>query len=49
MFVSSGSKEKLIQKRKDKFYSNYIVSLIEEAKKLNISTADIIEMIRKGE
>ena len=49
MFVSSGSKEKLIQKRKDKFYSNYIVSLIEEAKKLNISTTDIIEMIKRGE
>ena len=49
MFVSSGSKEVLIQKRKDKFYSNYIVSLIEEAKKLNISIDDIIEMIKKGE
>ena len=49
MFVSSGSKKVLIQKRKDSFYSNYIVSLVEEAKKLNISTEDIIDMIRKGE
>lgn len=48
MFVSSGSREKLVQKRKDKFYSNYIISLIEEAKKLNISTEDIIEMIKRG-
>jgi len=48
MFVSSGSKKILIQKRKESFYSNYIVSLIEEAKKLNISTEDIVEMIKKG-
>lgn len=48
MFVSSGSKEILIQKRKDSFYSNYIISLIDEAKKLNISTEDIIEMIKRG-
>lgn len=48
MFVSSGSKEILIQKRKDNFYSNYIVSLIDEAKKLNISIEDIVEMIKKG-
>lgn len=49
MFVSSGSKEILVQKRKDNFYSNYIVSLIEEARKLNISIEDIIEMIKKEE
>lgn len=49
MFVSKGSKEILVQKRRDSFYSNYIVALIEEAKKLNISTEDIIKMIKRGE
>ncbi len=48
MFVSKGSKEVLIQKRKDSFYSNYIISLIEEAKKLNISVEDILDMIKRG-
>lgn len=47
MFVSRGSKEILIQKRKESFFSNYVVSLIEEAKKLSISTEDIIEMIKR--
>ena len=47
MFVSSGSKDILIQKRKDSFYNSYIVSLIDEAKKLNISMEDIIDMIKK--
>ncbi|NLL31135.1 MAG: GntR family transcriptional regulator [Clostridiales bacterium] len=48
MFVSKGSKEILIQKRKDSFYKNYVVALIEEAKKLGISTEDIINMIQRG-
>ncbi|MBU3128789.1 GntR family transcriptional regulator [Clostridium tagluense] len=45
MFVVTGSKEKLIEKRKENFYESYIVSLIEEAKKLDISSSDIIKMI----
>ncbi|MPQ31047.1 GntR family transcriptional regulator [Clostridium estertheticum] len=48
MFVVTGSKDKLMEKRKEDFYENYIVSLIEEAKKLNISSSDIIKMIEGG-
>ncbi|MBB6716472.1 GntR family transcriptional regulator [Clostridium gasigenes] len=47
MFVSIGSKDLLMEKRKDGFYKKYIVSLIEEAKRLDISTVDIINMIKK--
>ncbi|WP_291636843.1 GntR family transcriptional regulator [Clostridium sp.] len=48
MFVVTGSKEKLMEKRQENFYENYIVSLIEEAKKLDISSLDIIKMIERG-
>lgn len=48
MFVVTGSKEILIKKRKENFYNNYVVSLIEEAKKLDISSNDIIKMIQGG-
>ena len=48
MFVVTGSKEKLMDKRKENFYTNYIVSLIEEAKKLEISVSDIIKMVERG-
>ncbi|SHH70462.1 DNA-binding transcriptional regulator YhcF, GntR family [Clostridium collagenovorans DSM 3089] len=48
MFVAVGSKGKLVEKRKDSFYKNYVVSLIEEAKKLDISTEDIVDMIKRG-
>lgn len=48
MFVVAGSKEMLTKKRKENFYNNYIVVLIEEAKKLDISSKDIIKMIDGG-
>lgn len=47
MFVSIGSKGLLMDKRKERFFKDYVVTLLDEAKKLNISTEDIIEMIKK--
>lgn len=47
MFVSKGSKELLMDKRKERFFKDYVVTLLDEAKKLNISTEDIIKMIKK--
>ena len=47
MFVSKGSKELLMNKRKENFFNDYIVTLLDEAKKLNISIEDIIKMINK--
>lgn len=49
MFVSSGAKEKLIKKRKSGFYDNYILSLIEEGKRLGITTEEIVSMIERSE
>lgn len=49
MFVTKGSKKILMSKRKEGFYKDYIVTLLEEAKKLNISTEDIIKMIKREE
>lgn len=48
MFVCTGAKEKILQKRKDGFYDSYIMALLEEASKLNISKEDIIKMIERG-
>ena len=47
MFVSKGIKELLMNKRKESFFNDYIVTLLDEAKKLNISIEDIIKMINK--
>jgi DNA-binding transcriptional regulator YhcF (GntR family) len=48
MFVSNGAKEKILQKRKEVFYNNFILSLLEEASKLDIPKAEIISMIERG-
>ena len=47
MFVSEGRKDLLMNKRKERFFKDYIIALLEEAKKLNISKEDIIKMIER--
>jgi Predicted transcriptional regulators len=48
MFVASGSKEKIIAKRKEDFYEKYVITMIDEAKKLGINQKDIITMLERG-
>lgn len=45
MFVSKGAREKLIGQRKDGFVNEFIIPLIREARKLNITEDDILEII----
>ena len=48
MFVVKGARNMLKIRRKNEFYNNYIVNLIEEAEKLGISTEEVINMIKRG-
>ena len=48
MFVSSGAVEKLRGKRREQFYSKYICTLVNEAKRLRLTEQDIQEMIERG-
>lgn len=48
MFVSTGAKEKILEKRKITFFETYITSLVSEAKKLSISKDEIIKMLERG-
>ncbi|MEA4849138.1 MAG: GntR family transcriptional regulator [Clostridiaceae bacterium] len=48
MFVSAGAKKKILEKRRNSFYEEYVQSLLEEAAKLNISKEDIVKMIAGG-
>lgn len=48
MFVSTGAKEKILDKRKVTFFETYITSLVSEAKKLSISKEDILKMLERG-
>jgi len=48
MFVKEGAVEKIRRKRKQSFYDDYIVKLLEEAGKLGISEGEIVDMVTKG-
>ena len=48
MFVAKGAIDRLKKKRQDQFYDNYIGRLVDEAKRLNITSDEIIAMIERG-
>lgn len=49
MFVTEGARVKVIEKRKELFFEQYVITMIQEAKKLGITTDQLTEMIRRGE
>lgn len=49
MFVSTGAKARLLEKRRKSFYEQYIVAMIREAEKLGITKNQLTDMIQRGE
>lgn len=49
MFVSTGAKEKIRNRRKEQFFDNYIKTLVTEADSLGITRGELVEMIQKAE
>lgn len=49
MFVAEDAKRILLTKHQDKFFGEYITPLLQEAKKLGLSTDEIISFIKKGD
>lgn len=49
MFVSSGAFEKLKAIRKETFYKDYILPMVNEAENLDIDSNELIEMIKRRE
>ncbi len=47
MFVSEGAKDKILQKRKKYFYESYVLPLLLESKKLDISLDEIVKMLER--
>jgi len=49
MFVQSGAKRKIMEKRKKNFYDDYVKRLMAEAASLGITTDELIDMIREND
>ncbi|OEH92392.1 GntR family transcriptional regulator [Bacillus solimangrovi] len=47
MFVTEGAKDRIFKKRKASFYQEYVLKLLDEAKKIQLSAEDIINMIKQ--
>lgn len=48
MFVCRGARDRILEKRRQNFYEDFIMPLLEEASKLGISREKIVEMIERG-
>ncbi|MFP4016522.1 MAG: GntR family transcriptional regulator [Halanaerobiales bacterium] len=46
-FVASGARGRILRKRRDNFYQDFVLELLEEADKLSLSAEDIVKMIKE--
>ncbi|WP_313640605.1 GntR family transcriptional regulator [Paenibacillus sp.] len=49
MFVASGARAVLMEKRKEQFFEQYVVTMIREAEKLGITLDQLTKMIQRGD
>lgn len=49
MFVAGGAKEKIAARRRERFFDDYVKSLLREAKSLGITREELIEMLRRAD
>ena len=48
MYVAPGARAKLLEKRREQFYEQYVVTMIREAEKLGITQEQLADMIQRG-
>jgi DNA-binding transcriptional regulator YhcF (GntR family) len=48
MYVATGARATLREKRKNQFFEQYVVTMLQEAEKLGITTEQLTEMIERG-
>ena len=48
MFVATGAKRQIVEKRKKDFYDDYVKSLLAEAGSLGITKKELISMIMES-
>ncbi len=47
MYVALGARAKLLEKRREQFFEQYVMPLLQEAEKLGITTEQVIEMVQR--
>lgn len=49
MFVAEGARTKVIEKRKEQFFEEYVITMMREAEKLGITADQLTDMIQRGD
>lgn len=49
MFVATGAKERILNRRRDEFYNHFIKKLLQEAASIGLDKEQVIQMIQSGE
>ena len=49
MFVRTGARQKIMDERKESFYTAYVKTLLVDAHKLGINKQHLVELIERGE
>ncbi|UQS85156.1 GntR family transcriptional regulator [Apilactobacillus apisilvae] len=47
-FVTHGAQQRVVNERREHFYQDYILNLINESKKLHLNEDDILQLIKRG-
>lgn len=48
MFVTDGAHQRIVSEKKNLFFENFVVSLVKEARSLDISESELLELIKRG-
>lgn len=48
MYVASGARTRLLEKRREQFYEQYVVPMMREAEKLGITQEQLADMMQRG-
>lgn len=48
MFVIAGAQARIVEKRRDQFYTDYVKKLVSEAQKLHITKEELAQLIERG-
>jgi DNA-binding transcriptional regulator YhcF (GntR family) len=47
MYVAPGARASLLEKRREEFFERYVVTMLQEAEKLGITTEQLTEMLQR--
>lgn len=48
MFVASGAREKLRGQRRERFFEDFVQSMVHEARQLGLTEAELVQLVERG-